>query len=65
MVSNPLKAKKYLSGEREKINKWLRWLHMIKHEKKNWRGSKVKNLYSLVPSPKIILLQKELVPNIF
>jgi hypothetical protein len=35
MVSNPLKAKKYLSGERKKMKKWLRWLHMTKHERKN------------------------------
>jgi hypothetical protein len=40
MVSNPLKAKTHLNGERKKRNKWLRWLHMTKHERKNWRGSK-------------------------
>jgi hypothetical protein len=40
MVSNPLKAKMYLSGERKKMNKWLRWLHMTKHKRKNWRESK-------------------------
>jgi hypothetical protein len=40
MVSNPLKAKNHLSGERKKMNKWLRWMHMTKHERKNWRGFK-------------------------
>jgi exoribonuclease II len=39
MVSNTLRAKNYLNGEREKMNKGLRWLHMTKHERKNWRES--------------------------
>jgi hypothetical protein len=34
MVSNPLKVKTHLNGERKKRNKWLRWLHMIKHREK-------------------------------
>jgi hypothetical protein len=41
MVSNPLKAKKTLKWrEKKNMKKWLKWLHMTKHKRKNWRGSK-------------------------
>jgi hypothetical protein len=46
-----LDAKKYLSGEKKKKNKWLRWLYMTKHERKNWRDPKCNVLYLAIISP--------------